>query len=82
MVPPVGLRFQEAASSEDAEEHHFVNWSNTHEAFPKHLYEPQTEDELQAIVANAHRRGKLRFSTVLDSIYPKKSRFFLPQKNC
>lgn len=64
MSLPAGFRSQQASSSDDTDEHHFVNWSNTHEAFPKQLYEPQSEEELQSIVAKAHRRGKCRFTTL------------------
>ena len=46
------------SSDEEEDEHHFVNWSNTHEAFPRYLFEPQTENDLQTIMARAHRKGK------------------------
>mmetsp|Transcript_18685 Transcript_18685/g.56485 ORF Transcript_18685/g.56485 Transcript_18685/m.56485 type:complete len:605 (-) Transcript_18685:704-2518(-) len=40
---------------------HLVNWSGTHEVHPRRLYQPETLEELQAIVAGHHQRGeKLR----------------------
>ncbi|EIE19735.1 L-galactono-1,4-lactone dehydrogenase-like protein [Coccomyxa subellipsoidea C-169] len=45
----------------DKDEHHLVNWSNTHECRPKRFYQPETQEELEAIVREAHEKGeKLR----------------------
>lgn len=43
---------------EPKEEHHLVNWSNTHECHPKRFYQPETQEELEKIVAEAHENGK------------------------
>lgn len=40
-------------------QHHLVNWSNTHECHPRRLYEPETVEELEQIVAEAHEKGML-----------------------
>lgn len=40
------------------EEHHLVNWSNTHDCHPKRFYEPETQEELERIVAEAHEKGE------------------------
>eukprot|EP00891_Asterochloris_glomerata_P008354 jgi/Astpho2/8354/Aster-x1517 len=39
-------------------EHYLVNWSGTHEAKPKRYYQPETEEEVEAIVKSAHEKGK------------------------
>ncbi|KAK9918259.1 hypothetical protein WJX75_002661 [Coccomyxa subellipsoidea] len=45
----------------DKDEHHLFNWSNTHECRPKRFYQPETQEELEAIVKEAHDKGeKLR----------------------
>lgn len=55
---PVGsLPLIGGKEEEEADEHHYVNWSNTHEAFPRYVFQPQTEDELQLIIYKAHRKG-------------------------
>ena len=41
------------------EEHHLVNWSNTHECRPKRFYQPETQEELEAIVKEAHNKGAM-----------------------
>ena len=42
----------------DADEgNHLVNWSNTHECRPKRFHQPETPEELEAIVADAHAKG-------------------------
>jgi L-galactono-1,4-lactone dehydrogenase len=38
-------------------EHHLVNWSNTHECWPRRFYEPESQEELERIVAEAHEKG-------------------------
>ena len=44
--------------AEDYEnEHHIVNWSETHECRPKRFYQPETHEELEALVAEAHAKG-------------------------
>ena len=35
-----------------------INWSRTHEAQPKRLFQPSTLEELEAIVAYAHQTGR------------------------
>jgi hypothetical protein len=42
---------------------HFVNWSNTHEVSPRRLYQPETIDELEKIVAKAHINGTADLNT-------------------
>ena len=47
-----------AAVGEQLEEGtHLVNWSNTHECRPKRFAQPETVEELEAIVADAHAKG-------------------------
>lgn len=36
---------------------HFVNWSNTHEVSPRRLYQPESIQELESVVAKAHSNG-------------------------
>ena len=45
-----------ALDSDD--EAHLVNWSRTHEAHPKHLYQPDSVEELTSLVQYAHRTGR------------------------
>jgi len=54
-------RVEEAVNKllEKADEHHLYNWSNTHECRPKRFYQPETQEELENIVAEAHEKGKL-----------------------
>ncbi len=42
---------------------HLVNWSNTHECHPKRYYEPESVEELERIVAEAHEKGKILLCT-------------------
>jgi L-galactono-1,4-lactone dehydrogenase len=35
-----------------------VNWSGTHEASPRAYYSPETEEDVEAIVRDAHRGGR------------------------
>lgn len=50
----------EAVGANDGEEGtHLVNWSNTHECRPKRFAQPETVEELEAIVADAHAKGAL-----------------------
>lgn len=37
-----------------------MNWSNTHEVSPRRLYQPESLEELEGIVAKAHENGVLR----------------------
>lgn len=46
----------------DKDEHHLVNWSNTHECRPKRFYQPETQEELEAIVREAHEKGLMPIS--------------------
>lgn len=49
--------------AEDYEnEHHIVNWSETHECRPKRFYQPETHEELEALVAEAHAKGALNLT--------------------
>lgn len=41
------------------EEHHLFNWSNTHECRPKRFFQPETQEELEAIVKEAHNKGAM-----------------------
>lgn len=54
------------------EEHVVVNWSGTHECHPKMLHQPETIAELEAIVADYHKRGGLLI-TKTGFRYPSKS---------
>ena len=45
------------ALCEEADEHEFENWSATHRVRPKHLYQPETTQELQQVVADCHASG-------------------------
>jgi hypothetical protein len=47
----------EAEDSPSIEGAHFVNWSNTHEVNPRRLYQPETIQEVEGIVAEAHTNG-------------------------
>ena len=37
---------------------HIMNWSETHECRPKRFYQPETHEELETLVSEAHVRGK------------------------
>lgn len=58
-------RVEEAVNKllDKADEHHLYNWSNTHECRPKRFYQPETQEELEKIVAEAHEKGKLVMTT-------------------
>jgi hypothetical protein len=43
--------------AEEEEGTHLVNWSSTHECRPKRFAQPETVEELEAIVADAHAKG-------------------------
>lgn len=45
----------------DKDEHHLFNWSNTHECRPKRFYQPETQEELEAIVKEAHDKGLMSY---------------------
>uniref|UniRef100_A0A061QTN3 L-galactono-1,4-lactone dehydorogenase n=1 Tax=Tetraselmis sp. GSL018 TaxID=582737 RepID=A0A061QTN3_9CHLO len=54
-------RDQSATSTEVNQElggAHLVNWSGTHEVTPQRLYQPETLEELERIVAEAHNEGR------------------------
>ena len=42
---------------EEFEGNHLVNWSNTHECRPKRFHQPESQAELEAVVAEAHEKG-------------------------
>lgn len=50
----------EESPSEDggADSHELVNWSNTHQCKPKVFHEPETPEEVEAIVSKAQAAGK------------------------
>lgn len=49
------------APEDDTELHELINWSGTHTVETKRYYQPETIEELKALVKNAHiRRRKLR----------------------
>lgn len=50
---------QDFIDHELTHQNHLVNWSNTHECHPKRFYEPETVEELENIVAEAHEKGAL-----------------------
>ena len=50
-------RARELSASEAEGAGHFTNWSGTHEVRPKRLYEPETTEELESVVATAHQKG-------------------------
>lgn len=49
---------QNLVEAELAPHNHLVNWSNTHECHPKRYYEPESVEELERIVAEAHEKGE------------------------
>ena len=51
---------ERAAGTDDEapDEAHFVNWSGTHEVTPKRFYQPESVEELEQVVAEAHEKGK------------------------
>ena len=38
--------------------HELVNWSNTHQCKPKVFHEPETTEQIKAVVAKAHAAGR------------------------
>ena len=58
-------RAREVSSSEAEGAGHFTNWSGTHEVRPKWLFEPETTEELESIVATAHQKGGFCTTTFL-----------------
>ncbi len=40
---------------------HLVNWSETHECRPKRFYQPETHEELEVLVSEAHAKGVLLY---------------------
>jgi hypothetical protein len=51
-----------AAGAEDADgddDQLLVNWSGTHECRPRALAQPESLEELEAVVARAHEQGAL-----------------------
>lgn len=58
----VGIATSPESSLESSEEGnqggHFVNWSNTHEVHTRRLSEPETQEELEKIVEDAHLKGE------------------------
>ena len=48
---------QNLVNAQFIHQNHLVNWSNTHECHPKRYYEPETVEELEHIVAEAHEKG-------------------------
>ena len=48
---------QSLVEGELTHHNHLVNWSNTHECHPKRYYEPESVEELERIVAEAHAKG-------------------------
>ncbi len=36
---------------------HLVNWSATHEVHPRRLFQPESLEQLEALVASHHRTG-------------------------
>ncbi|KAK9866276.1 hypothetical protein WJX84_000737 [Apatococcus fuscideae] len=58
---PVIQQQHEPHPDEFENENHLVNWSETHECRPKRFYQPETHEELETLVAEAHAKGeKLR----------------------
>lgn len=45
------------AVCEEADDHHFENWSATHKVRPKQLFQPETTQELQQVVADCQASG-------------------------
>ena len=46
-----------AGDKDEDEEHLLVNWSGTHECRPRVLAQPESLEELEALVADAHAAG-------------------------
>lgn len=51
------LNASDAAEADEEEEHLLVNWSGTHECRPRMLAQPESLEELEALVADAHAAG-------------------------
>ncbi len=62
---PEGLEKAVEELTGGKDEHHLFNWSNTHECRPKRFFQPETQEELEAIVKEAHNKGAV--SHVCDS---------------
>lgn len=58
-IGALAQRRDDPPSSAHDEEHSFSNWSGTHHVRPARLYEPETHEELERIVQNAHLKGAL-----------------------
>ena len=48
---------QQAVDTRQDDTREFVNWSGTHKVRPRQLYEPETTEDLQQIVAQCHKTG-------------------------
>jgi hypothetical protein len=59
------LSYQKRHAEEwhDDSEAHLVNWSGTHECNPRHLYQPESVEELEQLVMTAHRDGMRLFGS-------------------
>ena len=57
---PVIQQQHEPHPDEFENENHLVNWSETHECRPKRFYQPETHEELETLVAEAHAKGETR----------------------
>ena len=58
-MPDKCEHMQNFMEAELAPHNHLVNWSNTHECHPKRYYEPESVEELERIVAEAHEKGEI-----------------------
>ena len=59
---------QNLLEAELTHRNHLVNWSNTHECHPKRYYEPESVEELERIVAEAHENGVTLLHTGLHAV--------------
>lgn len=50
-------RENEQEGHADGDGHHLLNWSGTHECNPRHFWEPHSVEEVEDVVAKAHKEG-------------------------
>lgn len=54
---PAAACQQVANDPQQQDDNEFANWSETHKVRPKHLFEPETDEDLQRVVAKCHESG-------------------------
>lgn len=55
---PAAAACQQVAVDQQDDDNEFANWSATHRVRPRQLFEPETTEELQKMVAQCHASGK------------------------